>query len=141
MSLTLVDAFTRFGAKPLNRQRGLSAIAADGAMVLNCSHAYFGHPERGVLRYEDRLSREPPESKDIGRLGEHLALARDGALAVRMVVTTQAEGKARGFHVRPDLVGKVVKFDGDHFIIDFTRREETPLATSRSFKALGRKSR
>ena len=21
-------------------------------MVLNCSHAYFGHPSRGVLRYE-----------------------------------------------------------------------------------------
>lgn len=141
MNLTLVDAFTRFGAKPLNRQRGLSAMAADGAMVLNCSHAYFGHLERGVLRYEDRLSRESTESKEIGRLGEHLALACAGALPVRMVVTTQGDGKGRGFHVRPDLVGKVVKFDGDHFIVDFTRREDTPLATARSLKALGRKSK
>jgi hypothetical protein len=142
MNLTLLDAFTRFGAKPLNRHQGLSAMASDGAMVLNCSHAYFGNPERGVLRYEDRLSREPSPSKHIGLLGQHLTLARDGALPVRMVVTTQAVGKTRGIHVRPDLIGKVVNFDGDHFIIDFTRRaEETPLLTSKSTKALGRKSR
>ena len=141
MNLTLLAAFTRFGAKPLNRHRGLSAIAADGAMVLNCWHAYFGNPERGVLRYEDRLSREPAQSKHIGLLGQHLALARDGELPVRMVVTTPAEGKTSGFHVRPDLIGKVVKFDGDHFIIDFTRREETSLVTPKSLRAVNRKSR
>ena len=32
-------------------------------------------------------------------------------------------GSRGGFRVRPDLTGKVVKFDGDHFIIDFTRPE------------------
>lgn len=26
-------------------------------------------------------------------------------------------------HVRPDLIGTVAEFDGDHFIVDFTRRE------------------
>ncbi len=127
MNLSLIDAFGRFGANPSNRLRGLSAMAADGAMVLKCSHAYFGHPSRGVLRYEDRLSREPAESKDIGLLSQHLTLARDGALPVRMVTSVADErsgGGSRGFHVRPDLIGKVVKFDGDHFIIDFTRREE-----------------
>ena len=44
------------------------------------------------------------------------------------MVTSMADEKSgtgsRGFYVRPDLIGKVVKFDGDHFIIDFTRREE-----------------
>jgi hypothetical protein len=127
MSLSLVDAFGKFGAKPGNRTRGLSAMAADGALVLNCSAQYFGHPARGVLRYEDRLSREPAESKESVLLGQHLTLARDGALPVRMVVTTAVAGDERGsrsFHVRSDLIGKVVKFDGDHFIIDFTRCEE-----------------
>jgi hypothetical protein len=128
MNLSLIDAFGRFGAKPSNRVRGLSAMAADGAMVLNCSHAYFGHPTRGVLRYEDRLSREAPDSKDTQLLGQHLALARDGALPVRMVVTSLADekngGGSRSFHVRPDLIGKVVSFDGDHFVIDFTRPKE-----------------
>lgn len=128
MNLTLVEAFGRFGAKPTNRLRGLSAMADDGAMVLNCSHAQFRHPSRGVLRYEDKLSRGPAGSKDTVLLGQHLALARDGDLPVRMVVTSTAEGRsgslARRCHVRPDLIGKVVEFDGDHFIVDFTRREE-----------------
>ncbi len=127
MNLSLVDAFRRFGAMPSRRLRALSAIAADGAMVLNCSQQYFTHPSRGVLRYEDRLSREPDDSKDIGLLGQHLTLARDGALPIRMIVASLADvksGVARGYHVRPDLIGKVHKFDGDHFIIDFTRRDE-----------------
>jgi hypothetical protein len=127
MNLSLVDAFRKFGAKPFSRARGLSAMAADGAVVLNCSAEHFGHPARGVLRYEDRLSRELADSKEGELLGKHLALARDEALPVRMIVTstaTQERGGGRTFHVRPDLIGKVMKFDGDHFIIDFTRREE-----------------
>jgi hypothetical protein len=128
MNLSLIDAFGKFGAKPSNRLRSLSAMAADGAMVLNCQQAYFAHPSRGVLRYEDRLSRESADSKDAQLLGQHLKLAQDGALPVRMVVTSLVDGKSgttsRRCHVRPDLIGKVVTFDGDLFIIDFARTEE-----------------
>lgn len=135
MNLSLVDAFGKFGSVPSNRVRGLSAMAADGAMVLNCSHEYFGHPAQGILRYEDKLSRDATAPKSTGLLGEHLALARDGALPVRMVVMTVVvveEKRTRSFHVRADLIGKVVSFDGDHFVIDFTRREELrPAVTSR----------
>jgi hypothetical protein len=126
MNLSLIDAFGKFGAQPSNRLRGLSAMAADGALVLNCQQAYFTHPSRGVLRYEDRLSRESAESKDAQLLGQHLTLARDGELPVRMVVTSLEEkaGKSsRRCHVRTDLTGKVVTFDGDRFVIDFTRTE------------------
>jgi len=127
MGLSLVDAFGKFGAKPANRTRGLSAMAADGAMVLSCWAQHFGHPSRGVLRYEDRLSREQAaDSKDNVLLGQHLTLALDGELPVRMVVISAAGDKrgSRSVHVRSDLIGKVVKFDGDHFIVDFTRREQ-----------------
>lgn len=126
MNLSLIDAFARFGAKPGNRVRSLSAMAADGALVLNCSTACFVHPSRGVLRYEDRLSREPADTKEGELLSQHLTLARDGALPVRMIVTSIPGGdrSSRSVHVRSDLIGKVVKFDGDHFMIDFTRREE-----------------
>jgi hypothetical protein len=102
-------------------------MADDGAMVLACSHGFFGHPAAGVLRYEDRLSRDDASSRDIELLARHLTLARDGALPIRMVVATSTSQRSsrttRSFHVRPDLIGKVVKFDGDHFIIDFTRME------------------
>jgi hypothetical protein len=128
MNLSLTDAFGKFGAKPSSRLHGLSAMATDGAMVLNCASTQFGHPTRGVLRYEDKLSREGAKAKDTGLLGQHLTLARDGALPVRMIVTARAAEKSgantSSCHVRPDLIGTVVSFDGDHFIIDFTRREE-----------------
>jgi hypothetical protein len=125
MNLTLIDAFRRFGAQPANKLGALSALAADGAMVLNCEQACFRHPEQGVLRYENRVSTDTPVSKDAQLLGQHLLLARDGALPVRMVVSFFADGKSgiRGCHVRPDLVGRVVSFDGDHFVVDFERRE------------------
>jgi hypothetical protein len=133
MHLSLVEAFGKFGSKPTNRLHALSAMAADGAMVLNCSPAYFGHPAQGVLRYEDRLSREAAGSKNSELLSQHLTLARDAALPVRMVVTSVVSTEKKrsvSCHVRSDLVGKVVKFDGDHFIVDFTRREEARPATT-----------
>jgi hypothetical protein len=124
MNLTLIDAFGRFGAKPASRLGSLSAMAADGAMVLNCLPAHFGHPARGVLRYESSLSAVEADTKVVTALSQHLTLARDGDLPVRMVVTfpeRKETGKGGGRHVRPDLTGKVVEFDGDRFIIDFTR--------------------
>ena len=132
MNLSLVEAFGKFGSKPISRLHALSAMAADGAMVLNCSPAYFGHPAQGVLRYEDRLSREAAGTKNTELLGQHLTLARDADLPVRMIVTSVVTEKKRSVscHVRSDLIGKVVKFDGDHFIVDFTRREEVRQATT-----------
>lgn len=145
MNLSVVEAFGKFGSKPSNRVRALSAMAADGAMVLNCSPEYFGHPEQGVLRYEDRLSREAIDTKCTELLGQHLTLARDAALPVRMIVNSVVSENRRilGCHVRFDLVGKVVKFDGDHFIVDFTRREESGQVTSavRPQKGVPRASR
>ena len=133
MNLNLVDAFSRYGATPRNGVRGLSAIATDGAVVLNCSQQHFAHPSRGVLRYEDTLSREARDSKDATLLGQHLTLAIDGALPVRMVVEFSSElrrGASRGYHVRPDLIGKVVQFDGDLFMVDFTRPEQVVQAVN-----------
>ena len=102
MHLSLIEAFGKFGSKPTDRLRALSAMAADGAMVLNCSAAYFGHPEQGVLRYEDRLSREAAGTKCTELLGQHLTLARDAALPVRMIVTSVVSENPRnlGCHVR-----------------------------------------
>lgn len=125
MKLTLIDAFSRFGAKPASRLGSLSAIAADGAMVLNCLPGHFGHPAPGVLRYETKLSTAQATARIVTTLGEDLTRARDGDLPVRMVVSIQEREKTRNkgcrYHVRPDLVGKVVEFDGDRFVVDFTR--------------------
>jgi hypothetical protein len=123
MSNSLVDAFAQFGARPKNRMRGRSAIAEDGALVLSCSTAHFRRPGPGVLRYEDVLSRASGDRSSAALLGEHLVLARDGQLPVRMIVIAEAgEGKPRyKIYPRPDVVGRLVEFDGDRFVVDFTR--------------------
>jgi len=125
MSTSLVDAFARFGAKPKNPVRGRSAIAGDGALVLSCAIPQFRRPGPGVLRYEDALSRDSRNSPGTTLLEEHLTLARDAQLPVRMVVVAVADasgGRARrNIYARPDLVGRLTEFDGDHFIVDFTR--------------------
>ena len=122
-SLNLVDAFAKFGAKAGVRSQ--SAIAADGAIVLNCASTYFGHHAEGVLRYQDRLSREAEKTRGSVQLGEHLTRALDESLPVRPVIvsrTAMRGGKsARTVHVRADLVGKVTSFDGDLFVVDFRR--------------------
>jgi hypothetical protein len=124
-TLSLVDAYARFGAKA--GVRAQSAIAADGAVVLSCAAPYFGHHAIGILRYEDRLSRESEASRGTILLGEHLTHARDGSLPVRAVIVSRVAtsgGKtSRNVHIRKDIVGKVTSFDGDHFIVDFTRIE------------------
>jgi hypothetical protein len=129
VNLSLTAAFEKLGAKPCSRVRSASVIALDGALVLNCAHTLFGHPSRGVLRYEDKLSRGGTSVREAEQLRQHLILARDGGLTVRMVITTALTGvkgdrSSRTFHARPDLVGKVVQFDGDHFIVDFRRCEQ-----------------
>ena len=124
MNLTLIDAFRRFGAKPASRLSSLSAMATDGAMVLNCLPAHFNHPARGVLRYETRLSAAEADSKVVSALIEHLTRAHDASLPVRMIVSLPDGEKTRkggSYHVRPDLTGKIVEFDGDRFVIDFAR--------------------
>ncbi len=135
MNLTLIDAFRRFGAKPESRLSSLSAMAADGAMVLNCLPTHFGHPARGVLRYETSLSAADADSKVVTALGDHLTRARDASLPVRMIVTFpdgEKTGKGGSYYVRPDLTGRIVEFDGDRFVIDFTRpKPASPALTGR----------
>jgi hypothetical protein len=104
-------------------------------MVLNCSPPYFGHPAKGVLRYEDRLSRDASDAKQSELLSQHLTLARDGELPVRLIVKTPVDDGSnkhgRSFHVRRDLIGKLVEFDGDHFIVDFRRLQAQTIAGRR----------
>src|SRR5690242_17913615 len=121
MNLNLVDAFALYGGKPANRLHSLSAMAADGAMILGCASTRFEHPAPGVLRYTDKLSRDSSRAAELTALGTHLSLARDGKLPVRMIIIRKDEGASREIHIRADLVGSVVEFDGDHYIVDFVR--------------------
>ena len=93
-SLNLAGAFVKLGGKVSNRLHGKSAIAEDGAIILSCSSGSYGHPAPGVLRYEDRLSRDMDHPAETAVLGQHLTLARDGELPIRMLVLTRKPPRA-----------------------------------------------
>lgn len=131
-TMGIVDAFEEFGAKLKNPMWAVSSIAADGALVVSCWAHYFRKSERGTLCYFDKLSRWAGNEGGNNLLRNHLTTAFADKLPVRMVVTTAKETDPvdkgqdaskvkKTFHIRKDLVGAVIEFDGDSFVIEFTK--------------------
>lgn len=131
-ALGFVQAFARFGAKPDNAMWACSAIAKDGAVVISCWSHYFRKSDRGTLLYVDRLSRWTGNELGNKLMRAHLQAAKTSNLPVRMVVATAKDpalvekvGDAstieKTFHVREDVVGRLLSFDGDNFVIEFEK--------------------
>ena len=120
--LGLVEAFKQYQAKLVNRRWAVSALAEDGSLVVSCWGTHF---EKG-MRYVDTLSQwadNNPEGREL--LKQHIAQAQAEGLAVRLVVAHEATAGTRTaeyFHVRPDLVGRIAEFDGDRFVIKFSKQ-------------------
>lgn len=131
--LHLTDAFARYKAKLKNPNWAVSAISDDGAVVISCWAHYFRSAREGALLYVDSLSRWKGHNKagnDL--LREHLAEAFKEQLPVRLVIAHAAVPAAvehggdaskikKTFSIKPELTGKVTKFDGDAFEIEFRR--------------------
>ena len=124
------EAFAAYGAKLVNVNWAVSAIADDGALVVSCWKQYFIKNESGNTAYRDTLSRWGG-SGALGKnlLKEHLTKARSEGLPVRIVIAsaenpkevetaTDASKIKKTFHIRKDWVGNVALFDGDNFDIE-----------------------
>lgn len=129
---SFTECFASYGAKLPNPQWAVSAIAEDGALVLSCWSIYFSRPDGKTLRYTDRLTRWDGNEAGNRALQSHLESAVADSRSGRLVVATPADRSIvdagrdasitkKTFHVRPDIVGSVVHFDGDEFVIDFVR--------------------
>lgn len=130
--LGFTEAFARFGAKPVNAMWAVSAVGEDGALVLSCWAHMCKSGGKGVLVYTDCLSRWGGNEMGANLLRAHLRQASTGNLPVRMVVATTAATELvdsghdaskvkKTFHVRPEVVGRVVSFDGDNYVIEYRR--------------------
>lgn len=131
-TLSYTDAFRAYGATLANPQWAYSALAPDGAIVLGC----WAHKLKlvdGALHYKDHLSRWQPNPAGKNLLVEHLELGAKEGRPVRLVIATTPETGVvdRGedastipktFHIRDDVTGKVVLFDGDNFVLEFRRK-------------------
>lgn len=131
--LNYTTAFLRYKAKLDNPNWAVSAISADGALVISCWEQYFEHPGDGTLRYVDSLSRWNGSNRaGWNLLRRHLEMTKAGELEVRLVLakTDNPAAVAKGgdasklnntFSAREDLVGRLIQFDGDHFTIEFRK--------------------
>jgi hypothetical protein len=131
-TLTFSEAFAKYDAKLANPMWAFSAKATDGSIVLSCWSHKFNSPAKGVMRYADRLSRWRVNTPGKNLLISHISEAYASGLPVRLIIATtrdpavvdagdDASKIAKTFHVREDLVGRVTSFDGDNYVIDFSR--------------------
>ena len=132
-SLSLTSAFRRYGATLTNPQWAVSAINSDGELVVSCWRHYL-KGKQGKLFYVDRLSRWAGNTAGNNLLREHLERAIEENLPVRLVIArtestdvidsgADASQVAKSFGVREDLIGRVVRFDGDQFEFEFTHAD------------------
>jgi len=127
--LTLTEAFASYGAKLKNTRWACSAIASDGALVISCWDHFLKSHVDGHKRYEDHLAGWRGNHHGRNLLGEHLKIAVEGDRPVRLVVAKvddesesvygDASSLPKTFSIEKNLVGKVVEFDGDGFVIEF----------------------
>ena len=124
-------AFATYGAKLVNHNWAVSAIAKDGAFVMSCWTHYM-KTVPGKLVYSDSLSRWNGNALGNELLRKHLTEAFSGNYPVRYLAAkaddpvqvdrgSDASKVKKTFNVRPDLVGKIVTFDGDNFCIEFVK--------------------
>jgi hypothetical protein len=124
--LNMTDAFNRYHARLVNNLWAVSAIAVDGALVVSCWDFTITPVNAEVMVCTDSLSRWT-ENNRLGNnlLRDHLNQAILEKLPIRLVVAHPAPESAKRiaeyFHVRSDVVGRIVGFDGDQFVLEFTR--------------------
>jgi hypothetical protein len=125
--ISIDRALASFGAEPTDWPRPLAAAASDGSLILLCRSGGFSRPGIGVLRYTAQLSAARVSATRRTRVQSHLSNALSTSADVRLIIETSATARtAARIHVRPDLVGKVTDFDGDEYVVDFSRPPPPP---------------
>jgi len=144
--MNLTEAFRRFRAKPRNIRYDVTAISDTDPPELVC--ALYGH-WRGWMRRRDDLPANVREYRDdlrlwggkspsIPEVREHLRQAFEEGLTVRLIIATllnpdkdlatvdagsDGSEAAKDFDPRPEMIGRVIEFDGEVFCIRFERKE------------------
>lgn len=118
--------FARLGARLANAQWAVSALTREEMVASLWYHRM--KTEDGRLVYRDYLGRWSGHGNRL--FGEHLRQAFEEQRPVRLVMARTDDvalverggsaAKARNtFSARPEWIGRVTKFDGDNFTIEF----------------------
>lgn len=130
--LSLTAAFKSYGAALTNPRWSVSAKADDGSIVISCWEKLFS---KGMV-YSDRLSRWEGNKPGNAELRQLIAEAKDLDLPVRLIVAHLEDNAAldgvwgdasaikKNFSTRPDVVGRIIAYDGDMFTIVFSKSSQ-----------------
>lgn len=130
-SMSFTDAFKKYGATLTNPQWAVSSRTDNDEIVVSLwTHHITLY--QGKLRCTDKLSRWGGNKLGNSLLREHLTAAQDENLPIRLVLARTEDANSvdnghdasslkKTFSVRTDLVGQIVSFDGDKFVIDFSK--------------------
>jgi len=130
--MTITEAFRQYSAKLVNNQWAVSAISDNNELVVSCWHHYLSNPDNKTIRYEDTLSRRAVNKAGNNLLREHIALAKDKLLNIRLVIVRtddtdvvdcgeEASSVKKRFFTKIEIIGKFTSFDGDRYVIDFKK--------------------
>ena len=129
-TLGIKDAFLQYGATLRNVQWSVSAWTLEGQLVVNLwdHHRRKGTP--ATLEFAASTNRWKGPGNTEFR--ENVARAFESAATVRLVIVSTEEVARveagldaskikKTFSVRPDLVGKVIEWDGENYALRFTK--------------------
>lgn len=129
-TLGIKDAFLQYGATLRNVQWSVSAWTLEGQLVVSLwdHHRRKGAP--GTLEFAASANRWKGPGNTEFR--ENVARAFESATTVRLVIVRTEEVARveagldaskikKTFSVRPDLVGKVIEWDGENYALRFTK--------------------
>jgi hypothetical protein len=125
----IADAFGKYGAALRNVQWSVSAWAPDGSLVVSLwAHHYRRGPGKSA-EYSGSVTRWSGPGNNEFRT--NVAKAYKEKSRVRLVIVNtedthhvdsgaDASKVKKSFHVREDLVGHVIEYDGDKYTFRFT---------------------
>jgi hypothetical protein len=124
------EAFAKYGASLRNIQWSVSAWAPDGSLVVSLWEHHRRKSPPGTLEFEGSVSRWKGPGNSEFR--ENVATAFASKSKVRLVIVrTEEVGRVeagedasaikKDFHLKEEVIGQVIEWDGEHYAFRFTR--------------------
>jgi hypothetical protein len=134
---TKTEAFADLGARTVNKMNEYSAIANDGAIVLECWNQYIKSLPDGTWRYQidDLSSWTNLHGKDL--MLQHLELALSEDRPIKLIIARlkndpnaevggmDASNEPKVIIPYTDRTGRVVELSSNNLIIDFRKQKES----------------
>jgi hypothetical protein len=125
------EAFAKYGARLKNVNWSVSAWNSSGELVLSLWAHHYRKGENGSAEYSGKLSRWAGPGNNEFRVNISDAFERKSPVRLVLVQTENIDHVEAGedaskvkkdFAAREDLLGEVIEFDGENYVVRFRRQ-------------------